>query len=206
MVEDIGSEPDDRGTEGVLSEIQIARNDANDSIRLPPADLKEWLSEDEFPDTSTAIADIDNIHLTREETLLIEDVTEYIPAAEIDTQAEPPILAIVDQDAESGEWRVTGPGRWHYGIVGPVAVFLFAFFVGVAAGSGTGLYTTAIQVAALTFLLGSLVVPLSLYMDIRNVRKTSDWRPRYWWYFGGLIFYGISIPVYLYRRWKVVGL
>ena len=69
--------------------------------------------------------------------------------------------------------------------------------------------------AALSDALGGLCImggfAASIYywnQDMKNIQnsKRTTWSPRRYLYFGGVMFYGISILVYLYRRKNTIGL
>lgn len=81
-------------------------------------------------------------------------------------------------------------GRWHYGIIG-----------------GTGLALLA-SIAGSSSLLGLMILllPILVYIDARAVSsRYGGWTPRKWLYASASIFFFIGPPIYLYKRWKNVG-
>lgn len=80
------------------------------------------------------------------------------------------------------------------------------FHYGAAAALGLAIIGTAIDVSQL-LTLGLLAVPLFLFLDIRYVRLVSSWKPNTILYvLGGLFLAIVTVPLYLYRRNKTIGL
>jgi len=90
--------------------------------------------------------------------------------------------------AEEDRVSLTEWDRWHW----------------VAAGCGVLTYGAVDAPSSVGGLL-LLLTGLTLYLDIRHIRRVSDWSPRAWLYLSGLIVALLSLPVYLINRYRFVS-
>lgn len=80
------------------------------------------------------------------------------------------------------------------------------FHYGAAAALGLTIIGGAVGVSQL-LTLGLLAVPVFLFLDIRYIRLVSLWKPNTILYvLGGLFLAIVTVPLYLYRRNKTIGL
>lgn len=101
------------------------------------------------------------------------------------TEIEPELLD--PEEAKEEAWR----DDFHYGAAAALGLFLIGVAVGVSA-----LVT-----------LGLLATPVFLFLDIRYVRLVSPWKPNTILYvLGGFFLAIVTVPLYLYRRNKTIGL
>lgn len=94
----------------------------------------------------------------------------------------------IEVEVTNEEPALTDWNRWHW----------------VAAGSGLFSYAAVGSNASGAFGILLLLTGLTLYLDIRHVRRVSDWSPRAHLYLFGLLFALLSLPVYLVNRFRFV--
>lgn len=94
----------------------------------------------------------------------------------------------IDVEATSDGMAITDWNRWHW----------------VAAAGGILAYASVGGNSPGAFGVLLLLTGLTMYLDIRHVRKVSDWSPRAYLYLGGLIFGLLSLPVYLVNRMRLI--
>ena len=97
--------------------------------------------------------------------------------------------ATIKTDVEL-ETDPSGVGKWHW----------------VAAGAGVVTFLAGVGAIEEVLVVGLLLTGAALYLDIRRIRRSSDWDPTAWVYLGGLILLLITLPVYLINRARYVGL
>lgn len=101
------------------------------------------------------------------------------------TETEPELLD--PEEAKEEAWR----DDFHYGAAAALGLTIIGGAVGVS--------------QLLT--LGLLAVPVFLFLDIRYVRLVSLWKPNTILYvLGGFLLAIVTVPLYLYRRSKTIGL
>ncbi|ESP90219.1 restriction endonuclease [Candidatus Halobonum tyrrellensis G22] len=117
-----------------------------------------------------------------------KQVAEDGGAVRSNTAGTDSVLTDPENAPESEEVEV---GNWHYGIVGCAVLALLAPAAGANGLGG----------------LMILMLPLVVYADAYNVSKKSpEWNPRRWLYALASFVFFIGPPIYLYKRWKNVGL
>lgn len=82
--------------------------------------------------------------------------------------------------------------RWHYAVVGSFVLMLW------------GIYDWAL----LPWAVGYVGVPTTIWLDIRYVESvTTRWEPdRGVYILGSIIMTLLVAPLYLFRRWEILGL
>ena len=101
--------------EAEVNEADLALQRMNAYIRMPPEDADKLGVSDGLEVSGAKAGTVDglqdmiqqaeDVHVDSKGQVFVEDITEYIPASEIVGDAEPPIVAMLDTDAESGNWR-----------------------------------------------------------------------------------------------------
>lgn len=100
-----------------------------------------------------------------------------------ETEPEPIEVTATGEETSLTDWE-----RWHW----------------VAAGAGVLTYLTVGNGASGAFGVLLLLTGVTLYLDIRRVRRISDWSPRAHLYLPGLVIGLLSLPVYLVNRFRFV--
>lgn len=81
-------------------------------------------------------------------------------------------------------------GKWHW----------------VATGVGVVTLLGGVGAIGEVLVVGLILTGAALYLDIRRIRRSSEWDPTAWVYLGGLILLLVTLPVYLIKRARYVGL
>jgi restriction system protein len=80
--------------------------------------------------------------------------------------------------------------------------FVFLLAGSWLVGTGTGFLEAVGSVVELAFAASIVTVAVSLYLDIRYIRRHSAWNPTAWMYLFGILVFYLTIPLYFYRRRK----
>lgn len=104
-------------------------------------------------------------------------------------------LQNVEEDREWHIYTAYGIGAW----------FVLLFAAGVI--SGVAILEPLFSLLSLVWFGVTCAIPVMLYLDMRFVRRQTDWHPSALWYIGaGLFFPYVALPLYYYRRRKHIGL
>ena len=103
--------------------------------------------------------------------------------------------------------KITGARNWHRVLLKSVGLaFVSLFAGGWLLDSSIAVLSMIGSIFSIIWAVSIVAIVISLYLDIRYVRSHSSWNPTTWQYLVGLLVFYITIPVYLYRRRKMMGL
>lgn len=121
-------------------------------------------------------------------------------------QSIPPHESATSAESESGFLAKTEQARdWHSILVKTTGVAFASLLIGaLSSGTSIGFLRAVGGAAEVALGISIIAVAVALYLDIRDVRRHSLWDPTVWMYLVGLLVFYITIPVYLYRRRKMI--
>lgn len=85
------------------------------------------------------------------------------------------------------------------------SAFVFQLAGGFLLDTGNNVLGAIGSLFAFVVTVLAIVVVVSLYLDIRYVRRHSSWNPTTWQYLLGLLIPYVTLPIYFYRRHKTIG-
>ncbi|WP_363466650.1 restriction endonuclease [Halogeometricum borinquense] len=218
---------------------------ARGKVTLNPHDAQQIGAFDELPDKFKLhrfdeqlvqyIAHGEDLHMSEEGNLFISDITEYVPAKYIDTDASGPIIGELQKGVKDGSW-LTQRGRlfikrlkksddkliggifdietsedsgwYHYLVFGGVTAFIGAIFFAGIIPLMPPLISGLFRVLwAVGFLGGLIAVPVGLYLDTKYAQQHVDsWNPSTAGYLIGMTFLPfILLPWYALQRYRHIG-
>lgn len=122
--------------------------------------------------------------------------------SQVQPQHTPPRGSTPSVKEDQGLLSRIGSGRnWYQTLLKSSGVAVVVFLIdGLLLNSGIGVLEALGGVLSLVWAVALVVVGVSLYFDIRHVRRHSSWNPTAWMYLLGLFVFYITLPVYFYRR------